>query len=136
MANKLPHANDWKARNIDDWNTKTYHSYMQDKHREMFGCEYAPFRGWRVEQGILGTLIGTRAKEGTHDKAIIKRFIDEAFSEYKPTEDWPGTNFGFIYSYRRNLLQRIEAEASEKERLRERMESVNDVNYTDLSEWL
>src|SRR5699024_5889896 len=117
MENKLPNANDWIARNIDDSNTKTFHAYMQAKHREMIGCEYVPFRGWRVEQGMLGTLIGTRAKEGTHDKSTIKRFIDLAFEEYTPTTKYPGTNFGFNYSYKRNLLQRIELEASEKERL-------------------
>ena len=136
MANKLPPATDWQARDIEDWNVRTYHSYMQDKHREMFGCEYVPFRGWRVEQGMLGTLIGTRAKEGTHDKATIKRFIDLAFEEYTPTTKYPGTNFGFNYSYKRNLLQRIESEASEKERLKERMESAKEIDYSDLSEWL
>jgi len=110
MGRKLPPATDWQNRNIDDWNTTTFHAYMQARHRELFNCEYAPMRSWQMEQGMLGRLIGTRSKEGTHDKAVIKRFIDEAFETYKPTAKYPGTNFGFIYSYRRNILQRIEFE--------------------------
>ena len=136
MTNKLPPAKDWRNRDIDDWNVVSFTEYLRDKHREQFGIEYAPMRSWRMEQGQIGRLIGTRTKEGTHSKAMVKRFIDEAFASYTPTAQYPGTNFGFIYSYRRNLLQRIEAEASEKKRLKERMESVEDVDYTDLSEWL
>src|SRR5699024_12727749 len=134
MTNKLPPAKDWRNRDIDDWNVTTFTEYLRDKHHEMFGVEYAPMRSWQLEQGQLGRLMGTRTKEGTHSKAMVKRFIDEAFASYTPTAQYPGTNFGFIYSYRRNLLQRIEAEASEKKRLKERMESVEDVDYTELSE--
>lgn len=108
--NKLAPAKEWQNRDISDWNTTTFTHYLQDKHREQFGIEYAPMRNWRFEQGQIGRLIGTQAKKGTHSKAVVKRFIDEAFAEYVPTEEWPGTNFGFIYSYRRNTLQRVEAE--------------------------
>jgi len=87
-----------------------------------------------MEQGILGRLIGTRTKKGTHSKAVVKRFIDEAFETYKPTKDYPGTSFGFIYSYRRNILQRIEAEEQTKNR-REQAEKESPT-LTELSEWL
>src|SRR5690625_3089087 len=132
---KLPPANDWRARNIEDWNTTTFTEYLRDKHRELFGCEYVPFGGrWATEQGMIGRLIGTRTKEGTHSKATVKRFIDEAFESYKPTRDYPGTNFGFIYSYRRNILQRIEAEelaGNKAERSRKETPSLD-----ELSDWL
>ena len=134
MTKRLPPANDWKSRNIDDWNTLTFTEYMKDKHREVFGIEYAPMRGWRMEQGLIGSLIGTRTKEGTHSKAVVKAFIDEAFKTYKPTAQYPGTNFGFIYSYRRNILQRLEAEHITKER-RSRAKSESE-DLTDLSDWL
>src|SRR5690606_16899455 len=115
MTKRMPPATDWQARDIEDWNVTTFTEYMKDKHRELFGCEYVPFGGtWRTEQGMLGRLIGTRAKPGTHDKAIIKRFIDETFEAYKPTPQYPGTNFGFMYSYRKYELQRIEAEEKRK----------------------
>lgn len=136
MTNKLPPAKDWRSRDIEDWNVTTFTEYLRDKHREMFGIEYAPMRGWQFEQGTLGRLIGTKTKEGTHSKAVIKRFIDEAFAEYKPTKEWPGTNLGFIYAYRRNILQRVEAEALAEERRQERMNAVEDVDYSGLGEWL
>ena len=136
MTRRLPDAKDWRNRDIDDWNTTTFTSYMADKHREEFGCEYVPMRNWGFEQGQIGRLIGTKTKEGTTSKAVVKRFIDEAFAEYKPTKDWPGTSFGFIYSYRRNILQRVQAEESEKVRREERAAEVEDVSYDDLSDWL
>src|SRR5699024_11784933 len=89
-----------------DWNTTTFHAYLSDKHEEMFGCTYAPFRGWQAEKGIIGRLIGTQSKAGTHSKALVKRFIDETFATYNPTPKYPGTRFGFMYTYRKNELQR------------------------------
>jgi|SRR5690625_3583240 len=133
---KLPPATDWRARNIDDWNTLTFTEYLKDKHREMFGCEYAPMRNWGFEQGVIGRLIGTKRKKGTHDKAVVKAFIDEAFETYKPTPKYPGTNFGFIYTYRRNILQRLEVEhAQEKERKRREAERETE-DFSDVFEWL
>jgi len=131
---KLPPATDWQARNIDDWNTTTFTEYLRDKHRESFGIEYAPMRSWAFEQGQIGRLIGTRAKEGTHSKVVVKRFIDEAFATYKPTSQYPGTNFGFIYSYRRNVLQRIEAEEVAKAKTEQAKE--NAPSLDELSDWL
>lgn len=139
---KLPPANDWQARDIDDWNTTTFHAYMSDKHEEMFGCQYVPFRGWQTEKGMIGRLIGTRRRKGTHDKALVKRFIDEAFESYKPTAQYPGTNFGFIYSYRRHMLQRLESEEQRKKDEERRSKEAedwakeqDDVNDDWLEEW-
>ena len=87
-----------------------------------------------MEQGQIGRLIGTARKEGSHSKAVVKRFIDEAFESYKPTPQYPGTNFGFIYAYRRNILQRLEAEEraeSRREKAREEAPSLD-----ELTDWL
>lgn len=111
---KLPPANDWQAREITDWNVTTFHAYLIDLHAELFGCEYAPMRSWTVEKGLLGTVIGTQRKKGTHDKALVKAFIDETFHSYRPTRDYPGTSFGFMWAYRKNVLQRLESEQSRK----------------------
>lgn len=125
----------YKTKSIDDWNVRDFHDYMRDKHEELFGCEYVPMRSWRTEQGLLGNLIGTARKQGTHDKAIIKRFIDEAFATYKPTPQYPGTNFGFIYTYRRNILQRLQAEENRKKQS-EKQRQENEATLDDLAEWL
>ena len=131
---KLPPASDWQARNIEDWNVLSFTEYLKDKHREIFGIEYAPMRNWRMEQGQIGRLIGTARKEGTHSKTVVKRFIDEAFATYKPTPQYPGTNFGFIYAYRRNILQRLEAEEATKERAEQAQEEAPSLD--ELSSWL
>ena len=134
-ARKLPPASDWQARNIDDWNTTTFHAYLSDKHEEMFGCTYAPFRGWQAEKGIIGRLIGTQSKAGTHSKALVKRFIDETFATYKPTTKYPGTSFGFMYTYRKNELQRLEAEERRKQEGIKQAEKARE-NYEDIMDWL
>src|SRR5690625_3929071 len=132
---RLPSAKDWRARHIEDWTVLSFTEYLRDKHRELFGIEYAPFGGrWQTEQGMIGRLIGTRTKKGTHSKAAVKRFIDEAFESYKPTRDYPGTNFGFIYSYRRNVLQRIEAEEMAKEKREQAQEEAP--SLSELTDWL
>lgn len=136
MTKKLPTATDWRARNIDDWNTLTFTEYLKDKHREIFGIEYAPMRSWQMEQGLIGRLIGTKSKAGTHSKAVVKAFIDEAFRTYRPTPQYPGTNFGFIYAYRRNILQRLESEEKRKANAEVwAKESSDDLNE-DLANWL
>lgn len=139
MSKKLPNAKDWRNRNIDDWNTTTFTEYLKDKHRELFGIEYVPFGGrWTTEQGMIGRLIGTRKKSGIYDKAVIKRFIDETFESYKPTPEYPGTNFGFMYTYRKHVLQRIEADLKRRkyENEVEREESQTEVNWEEIAEWL
>lgn len=125
----------YQTKSIDDWNVRDFHDYMRDKHEELFGCEYVPMRSWQMEQGLLGNLIGTVRKQGTHDKALIKRFIDEAFATYKPTPQYPGTNFGFIYAYRRNILQRLQAEENRKKQA-EKQQQENEATLDDLAEWL
>lgn len=108
MGAKLkPKANDWRNRNISEWNTTTYHAYMEDLHKELFGCPYAPFRSWTIEKGLLGNIVGTTRKQGSHDKAVIKDFIEQTFTSYKPSAQYPGTSFGFMWTYRQNDLQRI-----------------------------
>lgn len=124
----------YQTKSIDDWNVRDFHDYMRDKHLELFGCEYVPMRSWRTEQGLLGNLIGTARKQGTHDKTLIKRFIDEAFATYKPTPQYPGTNFGFIYTYRRNILQRLQAEERAKATEEKAIESSDDLE--ELADWL
>lgn len=136
MTKKLPPATDWRARNIDDWNTLTFTEYLKDKHRELFGIEYAPMRSWQMEQGLIGRLIGTKTRAGTHSKAVVKAFIDEAFESYKPTPQYPGTNFGFIYAYRRNILQRLEAEHKRKANAEVWAKESSDELDEDLANWL
>ena len=73
-----------------------------------------------MEQGVLGDLIGTQSRKNpkprTASNAAVKRFIDETFAEYKPTAQYPGTSFGFMWTYRKNVWQQIQAEEMSKEK--------------------
>ncbi len=136
-SERLAPPKDWRNRPVDKWNTLSFTEYLKDRHREMFGIDYVPFGGtWRTEQGMLGRLIGTKTKVGTHDKAIIKRFIDETFESYKPTPQYPGTNFGFMYSYRKYDLQRIEAEEKRKQATQDKADEQEPIDYEKLADWL
>lgn len=145
MTSKLAPAKDWRNRDLSDWNVVTFTEYLKDKHRELFGIEYAPFGGtWGMEQGILGDLIGTKSKKNpkqrTASNESVKRFIDVTFSEYTPNRKYPGTSFGFMWTYRKNVWQRIQAEelSDEKreQRHKEREETLAHVDYSDLEGWL
>lgn len=106
MASKKEY---WK-HDIEDWNTLSFTEYLKDKHEEVFGIPYVPFRGWQTENGMIADWIGTKNREKKFEKRIVKAFIDECFETYKPTQQYPGTSFGFCYTYRRDVLQRVIAE--------------------------
>lgn len=140
MANKLPSAKDWRNRPIESWNTTTFTEYLKDKHLELFGIDYAPHGGrWGFEQGILGDLIGTQArtnpKQRTASNADVKRFIDETFAQYKPSPKYPGTSFGFMWTYRKTDWQRIQAESKRKEQAQAKAEK-QAVDFEELADWL
>lgn len=93
---------------IATWNVKDFHTYMQAEHKRLFNVDYRPQASWGREQGLLGGLIGTARKPGTADKALVKAFIDEGFATYKPTANYPGTSFGWLWQYRANVWQRLQ----------------------------
>lgn len=137
MSRTAP-AKDWRNRPIETWNVTTFTEYLRDKHREMFGIDYAPHGGrWGFEQGILGDLIGTQSRKNpkprTASNEDVKRFIDDTFAEYRPTPKYPGTSFGFMWTYRKNVWQRIQAESARRERVQQANESVD---WDELAEWL
>lgn len=132
---KLPSARDWQARHIEDWNVTTFHAYLTDKHAELFGVDYVPFRGWTAEKGMIGNLIGTRTKKAAAEKAQVKRFIDETFADYKPTREYPGTSFGFMWTYRKNVWQRIQAESKRRQATEAKREQQAQ-DWDEISSWL
>ena len=135
---KLAPAKEWRNRDLSDWNVVSFTEYLRDKHREQFGVDYAPFGGkWAIEQSILGDLIGTQSrtnpKPRTASNAAVKRFVDETFAEYKPTAQYPGTSFGFMWTYRKNVWQQIQAEELARE---SREQAVGEAPTLDeLSDW-
>lgn len=115
MASKREY---WK-HDIEEWNTLSFTEYLKDRHEEVFGIPYVPFRGWQTENGMIADWIGTKTKEKKYDKHIVKNFIDECFASYSPTKQYPGTSFGFCYTYRRDVLQRVIAEDNKQKKYEE-----------------
>lgn len=137
---KLPPAADWRDRNIDDWNVTTFTHYLQDQHRAHFGVEYAPWRGWRVEQGMIANIIGTASgsKPRRWPPAVLREFIDVCFREYRPTPQYPGISFGFMWTYKKNVWQRVVADHERRlaaEEMRADVEQTLD-DVDELMEWL
>lgn len=135
---KLSKATDWKNRHIDDWNTTTFHEYLRDKHVETFGIDYVPFRSWTAEKGMIGNIIGTKTKPRRASNEELKRFIDVTFDNYEPSRQYPGTSFGFMWSYRKYDWQRVQAEYLAEQRRGEQAEddeSKSD-DVDDLLDWI
>ena len=142
MTNKkrLAPAKDWRNRPLETWNVASFCAYLTDKHREMFGIDYAPMRGWRTEQGILGGLIGTQSRtnprERTASNSLVKAFIDDTFANYRPTAQYPGTSFGFMYTYRKTDWQRLQAEEMAQARRADAVEAGNNDDWAEVEAWL
>ena len=134
---KLAAAKDWRNRPVETWNTTSFCEYLKDTHKERFGIDYVPFGGWRVEQGMIGNLIGTQSrtapKPRTASNALVKAFIDECFATYTPNAQYPGTSFGFSFAYRKNVLQRLQAEELAQSRRREAVADTPDIEQ--LTDW-
>lgn len=122
---------DYTQKSVEKWNVRDFHAYMQAEHLRRYGVSYAPMRSWRTEQGLLGNIIGTAKKEGTHDKALIKAFIDRCFANYKPNANYPGISFGFMWTYMQRELQMAELDARKAEAAAQAIEEME-----DLAEWL
>lgn len=142
-SERLAPAKDWRNRPVETWNVVSFTEYLKDRHRESFGIDYVPFGGgsmsekWRREQGQIGRLIGTARKEGTHSKEVVKRWIDECFEDRTKWESkYPGINFGFMYAYRREILQRVEAEEKRRQASQDRAEEQESPDWDDLADWL
>jgi hypothetical protein len=83
--------------------------HLKEKHRELYGIDYVTnshaFEGRQLKAMI--------AEYGAD---VVRRFVDACFIEYKPTRDYPGSNFAFMYSYMRaRVLPRVQAEMKREE---------------------
>lgn len=119
----------WKF-DVEEWNVLSFTEYLIDRHELTFGIPYVPFHGWGAERGMIADWIGTSKKKGKYSKKIVKDFIDQCFATYTPTEKYPGTSFGFCYTYRQVELQKVIAEEKKAKELEEYIEeslSVDDV---------
>lgn len=92
---KKPHAKDWKARDIEDWNAITFHSYLVDLHQERFNTPY-------IANNIQVQNVNIKRVYDEFGKAVLKEFIDTCFKTYKLSQKYKGINFMFCYNYLRD----------------------------------
>lgn len=122
---KLPPAKDWRARSIKDWTVTTFRAYLSDEHTRRYGIAYT-VRNYAIEGRWLKFMIAE------HGPDIVREFIDACFDDYRPTRDYPGLNFAFMYSYQRSrILPRVLADHR-----RAMLTQAAEESAEDLSDWL
>lgn len=122
---KLPPAKDWRNRAIADWTLGTFRAYLSDEHMRRYGIAYTA-RNYAVEGRFLKLMIAE------HGNVIVREFIDACFEDYRPTRDYPGLNFAFMYSYMRaRILPRVLVDHR-----RAMLTQVAEESAEDLSDWL
>lgn len=116
---KKSNTKDWRNLEIERWNATTFREYLKYLHLEKFGIPYVP-KNYAVE----GRMLKRTWEE--YGKLATKRFIEKCFEIYRPTQNYPGVNFGFMYSYMRgSVMPRVlkELKAEEYERQVEHQEN-------------
>lgn len=102
-------TSDFEQLPIDKWNGTTFKAYMGNLHQTKYGIPYVA-NNHAVEGKFLKNMYTEFGQE------VTKRFIEKCFDTYKPTNRYPGLNFGFMYSYmrERNLPVVLKELATEK----------------------
>lgn len=93
---------------IEKWNSAHFQAYLVDQHIERYGIQYASAGSVVAERNLIAKYIGTARKSGTYSKETVKAFIDACFTQYKPTQQYPGLSFWFMQEYMKRLLQQAE----------------------------
>lgn len=120
-----PNVKDWRNRSVDDWTLTTFRAYLSEQHVNRYCIAYTA-RNFAIEGRWLKLMI---AEHGTE---VVKEFIDACLEDYRPTRDYPGLNFGFMYSYMRSrLLPKVLADHRRKQ-----LTQVAEEATEDLSDWL
>lgn len=128
-----PKANDWQARDLEDWNVTTFHAYLIDRNRELYGIDYVPFgkgpvsKRWSTEKGQLKQAITK------HGPEVVKGFIDKCFETHRFNPDFPTLSFGFMYAYLRDNLQRAEVDVRKRKQHEEAIDEAEPTEIDD--EW-
>jgi hypothetical protein len=83
--------------------------HLRDRHLDLYGIDYVT-NNYAMEGRQLKSMIAEYGAE------VVKRFVNECFRDYKPTRQYPGLNFAFMYSYQRaRVLPRVLAEMKREE---------------------
>jgi len=121
---------DFRNLPIEKWNVTTFREYLKHEHEERYKIPYVT-RSHAMEGRMLKAFIADHKPEAT------KRFIDACFADYKPTREYPGLNFAFMYSYMRSrLLPRVLEEIRRKSAHLSRNTEHIEVSTEDIIDYL
>ncbi|KFM99721.1 hypothetical protein D0U04_13585 [Bacillus clarus] len=121
---------DFRNLPIEKWNVTTFREYMLHVHETKYKIPYVA-RNYAVEGRMLKAFIAEHKPEAT------KRFIDACFADYKPTREYPGLNFAFMYSYMRSrLLPRVLDELRRKDEQQRRQAEYIEVRTEEIIDYL
>jgi len=128
LAKKATHYNDTP---IEKWNAAHFQAYLTDQHIERYGIQYASAGSVVAERNLIAKYIGTARKPGQYRKEMLKAFIDACFTQYNPTQQYPGLSFWFMQEYMKRLLQQAELASKREEAEREAADNIEEV-----ADWL
>lgn len=134
---KKPDQYDWRNRNLVDWNTNTFLSFIADNTKEMYGVDYAPggygskSQRWARERGMMKNAIGQ------YGNAVVKRFIELCWRNYRTSQPdkFPYPTWTFMYSYMDRYFAQAQAEVARENRREERKKD-GGIDYEELADWL
>jgi hypothetical protein len=104
----------YNEKPVDKWSVNDLLAYIAERHAQVYGVEYRPFRSWSAERGLIGGLIGTRQKPRKYEPELVKAFVDECFRTHKGTREFPGVSFSWLWTYKTAVWQRLEADVKRK----------------------
>lgn len=128
-------AKTYSEKPIAKWSVNDLLAYIAERHAEVYGVEYRPFRSWAAERGLIGGLIGTRQKPRKYEPALLKAFVDECFKTHKGTREYPGVSFSWLWQFKTQVWQRLEADAKRNEQRQARASQTQEVDE-NLADWL
>lgn len=128
MAKKATHYNETP---IEKWNTAHFQAYLHDQHVERYGIQYVSAGSVLAERNLIAKYIGTARKSGMYRKETVKAFIDACFTQYQPTQQYPGLSFWFMTTYLSRLLQQAELASKRAGVEREATDNIEEV-----ADWL
>jgi hypothetical protein len=121
-----PNIKDWRNLPTEQWSVTTFRQFLADQHFERYGIAYTA-RNYAIEARWLKLMIAE------HGPEVVREFIFCCMKEYKPTAQYPGINFGFMYSYMRpRVLPRV----LNATKLNKVSRSSNDGTSEDIDNWL
>lgn len=123
--------------NLTTWTTKDFTRYLQAESLRIHNAEYKPMRSWQVEQGLLANLIGTKtgSKPRIYSNEIVKAFIDECNADYTPKAAYPTIPFGFMWTYKKHVLEALVAKSERTKSTEKEAESL-DEKVAEVLSWL